>query len=152
MVQLLTLHFARGSVQSPDEFSLIKLVVAGDEGSGGDDLVSHLLQSVEHVECGRGELHSAVLLVPPLRGGGGLLCQDTELVQGQAIHRAAEKKRKINQKIGKMSISCPVQICGLEPTILRFLAFYPTSHCHNAIVIKIELIRRCIASGVLREL
>ena len=91
---LLALHFTSGSVQCPDKLALIELVVTGDERARCHDLVSHLLEGVEHIEGGCGKLHSAVLLVPPLRGGGGLLGQDTELVQGQAIHRAAGKKTR----------------------------------------------------------
>ena len=79
-------------MERPNKLPLVKLVVSSDEGSRGDDLVAHLLECVEHIEGGRCKLHTTVFLVPPLGGGGGLLCQDTELVQGQAIHRAAAMK------------------------------------------------------------
>lgn len=78
-------------VQRPHKLPLVELVVSGDKGARGDDLVAHLLQGVEHVERGDGKLDAPVLLVPPLGRGGGFLGEDPELVQWQAIHSAAEK-------------------------------------------------------------
>ena len=89
----LDLHFTGGPVKSPQELSLAEPVMASDESTRSDHPVAHLLESIQDVVTGGGELHLSDLLVLKIWQRGCFFWQDSKLVYGQPIHRAAECKQ-----------------------------------------------------------